>query len=545
MANWKEIRGLVAENARELVLIALVASVLAVYGQSARFLCIQLDDGGYIANNPQVLQGLTAGNIKWAFTTFCMGNWHPLTWLSHMLDTQFGFGPGPRHLVNVLLHAANTALLFLVLLRLTGKLGRSALVAALFALHPLHVESVAWLSSRKDVLSFLFGMVSLLAYDAYAKRRGAGAHAAYGLALAAMALSLMAKPLFVTLPCLLLLLDIWPLRRFSVTEASPAAAMRAARPLLVEKVPFLALTVGSSIMTALSQRQGQAVVSLEWLPLPVRALNAINAYGLYLWKTVFPHPLYVPYLGHFHELTFAGILVPLLVLLVITILAAALVRRAPYLLVGWLWFLGTLVPMIGLVQVGTQTMADRYTYLPLVGLFVMAVWALADMTARMPRLQRATAGAMVLVLLPVLMGLSYRQAARWHDDLTLFGHALRYDATNVFAVDNYGSVLIKCGRAKEAAAHYAQAIGRGVDNLDVLNNYGAALLLAGDYAKAAETFQKVLQRKPEDATVYSNLGAAYFKMSRPEEARRHLNEALRRDPRCETARGILKSLEGK
>lgn len=546
MATRKDIQILVRENARELIVIALLAAVLVVYGQSARFMCVQLDDGGYIANNPQVLQGLTPANIKWAFTTFCMGNWHPLTWLSHMLDTQFRFGPGPRHLVNVLLHAINTGLLFLLLHRMTGRLGRSALVAALFALHPLHVESVAWLSSRKDVLSFLFGMLALLAYDAYAKRKAAGAagiRLAYGLALAAMALSLMAKPLFVTLPCLMVLLDGWPLRRFIPASTAPGAMARAAWPLLWEKAPFFALTVGSSIMTALSQRHGQAVVSLDWLPLPIRMFNAVNAYGAYAWKTLFPYPLYVPYLGHFHALTLGSVALPLLALTAITAVAAVLVRRAPYLLTGWLWFLGTLVPMIGLVQVGTQTMADRYTYLPLVGLFVMAVWAAADLTARAPRVQTVAAAAMVLAVLPALMAMSYRQASYWRDDLTLFGHTLQYDATNLFAVDNYGSALINRGYAKEAAAHYAQAIGRGVDNVDITNNYGAALLLSGQPAKAAEAFRKVLQRKPGDPTVYSNLGAAYYQMNRPADARRYLNEALQRDPRCENALRVLQRLE--
>jgi hypothetical protein len=437
--------------------VALVLSLLAalpylaVGGLDA---FINMDDDVYVYENPRVLKGLTIEGVRWAFTAFHISNWHPLTWLSHMTDvTIFGNDARGHHLVNILLHSLNTSLLFLSLFRMTAALWRSALVAALFALHPLHIESVAWIAERKDVLSGLFFMLVLLAYEWYVRR---GGRRRYLLVALFLALGLMAKPMLVTVPFLLLLLDLWPLGRTAWAapagggEGSPVSPGR----LLWEKVPLLALALVSSGITFLAQRAGGAIKTLEFIGTDLRLANVAVSYVAYIGKTLWPLSLsmYYPFPPEMPP----GWKVGGAVLVTAAVTAAAVfLRRRPYFLVGWLWYLGMLVPVIGLVQVGDQAMADRYAYLPLTGLFVMAVWGSAELLRG--RRRRWSVGAAAGVLL-ILTPLAARQAGYWKDSITLFSHALSVAPGSHIIHNNLANSLVRAGRTNEAITHYREAL---------------------------------------------------------------------------------------
>ena len=366
--------------------LLLTAVTLSLYAPVRHFDFINFDDPAYVLNNPQVQAGITSSSIRWAFTQGHSSNWHPLTWISHMLDWQlFGRHAGGHHATNVLLHTGNTLLLFGLLIRLTGKAGRSAVVAGLFALHPLHVESVAWIAERKDVLSTFFGLWTLWAYARYADRPSA---ARYLAALGLFALGLMSKPMLVTWPFVLLLLDYWPLKR---VDSVPW------RTLLREKVPFLVLALASAVVTFLVQREGGAVAAISRISAGMRLQTALVAYVAYIGKLVWPTRLAVLY-PLAHSLPIAQVAGAVAVLAIITYAAWRGARRFPYLATGWLWYLGTLVPVIGLVQVGTQRMADRYTYIPYIGLFVFGVWGVADWAEQRKIPRGAMAGAAVTIL---------------------------------------------------------------------------------------------------------------------------------------------------
>ncbi|MEY4917416.1 MAG: hypothetical protein RL616_1329 [Verrucomicrobiota bacterium] len=361
---------------------------LCVFWPAKDFDFLGYDDPGYFSENPNILGGVTAANVAWAFTSGDAANWHPLTWLSLMLDAEiFGHGPAGPHLTNILFHAANAALLFFLLLRLTGARWRSLLVAALFALHPLHVESVAWIAERKDVLSLFFELLALLAYARWAQRGECGENK-FGIgikhhsspynfpALIFFTLALMSKPMAVTMPFLLLLLDAWPLRRFSISDFR----FPVLRTLVVEKVPFFALSGLACVITFIVQKNGGTVATLDAFPLGMRLENAFVSYARYLGKMFWPTPLANPYPhpGHWPVLLVLG---SIILLAVASILAFRWRDSRPYFFTGWFWFLGTLVPVIGLVQVGDQAMADRYSYLPLIGMFIALVWLAAELAA--------------------------------------------------------------------------------------------------------------------------------------------------------------------
>jgi hypothetical protein len=361
---------------------ALVVLTVVAYSGVRHLQFVPLDDQGYVYENPHVTAGLTAAGLRWALTTGDQANWHPLTWLSHMLDVQlFGVNAGYHHLTSLAIHTLNTLLLFFLLARTTAALGRSACVAAMFAVHPLHVESVAWIAERKDVLSTFFWLLTMGAYVWYARAPGRWRYAAV---VAGLVLGLMSKPMLVTLPFVLLLLDVWPVGRFSLAGGQPgsrhadarAARARTALALVREKIPLFILAACSIVITLLVQARGGAVRSIEILPIGVRVDNALTSYVMYLAKAVWPSGLAVfyPYNTSIHFGQWCGALA---ILAAITWLVIRARRSRPYLLVGWLWYLGTLVPVIGLVQVGTQSMADRYTYVPLIGVFVMGVWGVS------------------------------------------------------------------------------------------------------------------------------------------------------------------------
>jgi Flp pilus assembly protein TadD len=539
------------------VLLALVT--LLVYLPVRHYAFVDYDDPDYVTDNPIVQAGLTWSGFQWAFTTGHASNWHPLTWLSHMVDCQlFGLNAGRHHLVNVLFHATNAVLLLLLLWRMTGAFWRSALIAALFAWHPLHVESVAWVAERKDVLSTFFGLLTLMAYVRYAQRR---LKVDYLLALFFFACGLMAKPMLVTLPFVFLLLDYWPLRRvtgdgWQVTgDKKPVGQLStfnssafafgcgATAPkrsedgqlstLFLEKWPFFALAAASCVVTFVAQKRGEAVAPLEWCPLSSRIGNAAVAYVKYLFNSVYPVNLAVIYPLP-KEIPLMQVVGAMLVLAVISGLIWRARRQRPYLVTGWLWYLGMLVPVIGLVQVGLQSMADRYTYLPLIGVFLGAVFGLGDLAVRL----RLKSTLLVLVAVIVLAGCLFatvRQLQYWRDGETLFERALAVTKDNPIAQSHLGAALGEAGRLPEAMEHFREALRLKPDDDTAHDNLGHALLQTGQPQEAIEHFREALRLEPGSALAHNNLGVALAQTGQPQEAMEHFREALRLKPDYATA----------
>ncbi len=416
--------------------IALAVVTLLIYSRSFDAGFIQFDDPDYVVQNGHVLQGLTPDSVRWAFTTLACANWHPLTWLSLQLDASVygGSKAGGFHATNAFLHVANTVLLFLILGRMTGAVWQCATVAALFALHPLHVESVAWVSERKDVLSTLFWMLTMAAYVAYVRRPSLARYLLVALALAA---GLMAKPMLITLPFVLLLLDYWPLGRWKNGPAPALPSEIADRPLspgrlLWEKIPLIVVVLASCVVTFVAQRAGRAVGTLETYPLRVRLLNALLAACTYLGQMLLPIDLAVYYPHPGAQISIPLALAAGIVLLAISWLVLWPGRRFPYLAVGWLWYLGTLTPVIGLVQVGRQAMADRYTYVPSIGCFLILSWGVADL-ALARRWPRLAPGALAGVILGVCGALTWVQLGYWHDDFSVWEHTAEVTKSNALA----------------------------------------------------------------------------------------------------------------
>jgi tetratricopeptide (TPR) repeat protein len=576
--------------------VLLVVAVLLVFGQTLRHEFLNFDDDQYFYSNPQVQAGLTWNGVIWAFRTTDASNWHPLTWLSLMLDVElFGTGPAGPHLTNVLLHAANTVLLFLLLRRTTGAYWRSAFVAVLFGLHPLHVESVAWVAERKDVLSGLFFMLTLLMYARYvqggAKSQGSGvrwwASRCYWLAVLFFALGLMSKPMLVTLPFVLLLLDYWPLGRVtSLRQASgrlasdqpspgfgtagkwrvtrfriPVPQLSSFNHLLVEKLPFLLLSTASCVVTVLAQQK--VVATIEWLPMPLRIGNALVTYITYLGQMFYPTGLAVFYPHPVESLPAWKIELGLVLVFGISVAVLACGRKHPYLLVGWLWYLGTLVPVIGLMQVGEQARADRYTYLPLIGVFVMLAWGAGETFERW-RYRRQVLGAGGFIVAAVLMVCASIQTSHWRNSESLWKHTLACTSGNYIGHNNLGLALAMQGRPVEAIEHFQKAIeikpdyaeahnnfglllaerGRSAEArghfqialelepgyADAHNNFGLLLTAQGRPAEAMEQFQKALELKGNSAEAHNNLGLLLVSLGRPAEAVRHYEQALALKP---------------
>jgi tetratricopeptide (TPR) repeat protein len=505
---------------------------------------IILDDEVYVWHNAQVLVGWTGASLAWAWTTFHAGNWHPLTWMSLQLDAMlFGSGAAGFHLTNLLLHLANVLLLFWVLQRLTGAVWRSAVVAALFAVHPLHVESVAWVTERKDVLSTFFGLLALGAYGRYVERPGTGRYLLVSLFLA---LSLLAKPMLVTLPCVFLLLDYWPLRRWRPWPTTSGDEKEQSRPvplsrLVWEKVPLFALCLASSVATYLAQSAGGAVSSLARLPLGLRLVNAVWAYGVYLLKTVWPRGLYP-----FYPLTIATtsqFVIAALVVGIVTALVMIGARRRPYLVVGWFWFVGTLVPVIGLVQAGAQALADRYTYFPHIGLFLSLVWGGYDLLDAWKRAVPIAASVVVILLL-IGVWLTREQVNCWRDQTALCRHALAFDPHNYIARNLLGLALLQEGEPGQALDQFEETTRVQPGYAPALNNVGSALLALRKYPEAEEAFRRTLQIEPDNAETFENLGQAQFRQGKIAEALNNYREAVRLNPstaafRCNLALALF------
>jgi tetratricopeptide (TPR) repeat protein len=534
---------------------------------------VNFDDDDYVANNPHVQAGLTRAGFTWAFTTYTALNWHPLTWLSLQLDAQLhGLDPRGFHLTNLLLHAASTVVLFLALRGMTGAVWRSALVAALFAIHPLHVESVAWVSERKDVLSGLFWMLTLAVYAAYVRRPRWPAYAAL---IVVYALGLLAKPMLVTLPCVLLLLDYWPLRRWRAESREGRAESRKSARLLVEKLPLFALAAGCCVLTVAAQHD--VIKTTEEISLRARVLNVPVAYLMYLRKAFWPTDLAVlyPHAGSSLSVGMAAAAAAVLLLFTGLILWAA--RRRPYLVVGWLWFLGTLVPVIGLVQVGLQAMADRYTYIPLIGILLMLAWGVPDLLGQSDRARVAisAAGALVLGLCLVC---TWTQIRHWQNSRALWEHTVNVTSQNPVARYSLGRtlwqegktreaqgktaeaqtliaearkqleeavrlapsyVLARCaladllfnqGETQQAKGHCRAALEANPRSLPAYTTLGLALLREGNAAEARAAFEAALELEPASPVAHDGLGQALFRQGARSEAMRHFTAALAEKP---------------
>jgi tetratricopeptide (TPR) repeat protein len=534
--------------------LLLVGATLAAYWGVWTFEFVNLDDPAYITNNHRLADGLTYENITWSFTTNDVWNWHPLTWLSYLLDAElFGIDPGPFHTTNLLLHVTNTLLLYALLFCWTGAAGRSGFVAALFAMHPLHVESVAWVSERKDVLSTFFGLWALLAYGWYARRRSVGWYLA---ALALFALSLMSKQMLVTLPFLLLLLDVWPLKRTPLTSneqhgsettkgigsndtksgviCPPAPWSR----LVIEKIPFFALSVVSSLIIFLVQLHSGVVRPLHSFPLTERIANAIEVYVVYLVQMVWPTRLAAFYPYPEGTETSAQTVGAALLLLAITSVAVLLRKRHWYLLVGWFWYLGTLVPVIGLVQVGEQRMADRYTYFPLIGIFIAVTWLFWHLFAsEVWRRRLLPAGATLLLV--ALLGLTRQQTRHWRNSELLWQHAVDVTEGNYQAHMNLGGVYYDGRRIDEAIRHWRITLEIRPEFPSALCSMGAALASLGRNEQAEFYFRHALRVEPGFAPAHFNWGDMLSANKQFAEAIRHYLEALKSDDESFAALDVL------
>jgi Tfp pilus assembly protein PilF len=546
------------------ICLFLILITLVVYFQVGTFDFNSYDTADYVYENRYVKAGLTTRSINWAFSAVHASNWHPLTWLSHMLDVQiFGLDSGRHHLINVIFHIANTLLLFGVLRLMTGNLWPSGLVAILFALHPLHVQSVAWVAERKDVLSTFFGLLAIWAYMGYGQRPTIGRYMPVFLFFI---LGLLAKPMIVTLPFVLLLLDFWPLERFQFEFTRPKGSTPSETiskgSLVVEKIPLFIAAAASCVVTVYAQQAGGAVSSLAEISLSDRIVNALVSYAGYIARMIWPAKLAViyPYPGGWPAWQ---IWTACCLLAGLSFLVIRYCKSRPWLLVGWLWYLGTLVPVIGLVQVGAQAMADRYTYLPSIGLFIMFAWGLPDLMGRF-RVKKPVLVIITAAIVIALGAVAYKQVGYWQNTVTLFEHTLEVTQNNYVAHNNLGHhwmergktdravthfnkalqinpdfeiahlnlglILSRQGRLGAAIKHYFQALQINPDYTIAHNNMGNALYRLGKADKAIGYYLEAIRIDPEYAEVYNNLGAALIRVGEIEKAVVFFKEALRIDP---------------
>jgi len=529
---------------RALFSLLLVAAVIVCYAPAAHNGFLNYDDDAYVTNNPHVRAGFTWATVKWAFTTYDAANYHPVTWLSHALDCRlFGVNPAGHHEVSVLLHAANAVLLFLLLARAFGYTWRSLFIAALFAVHPVNVESVAWTAERKNVLSMLFFLLAMHAYVWYTRRPRMGR---YAVIVLVFALALLSKPQVITFPFLLLLFDYWPLRRVGEGDEGVPAPLqgwpnvrsprRSLGWLVLEKVPFLILSIASAVITIKAQKAGGAVQSLtQYSPL-LRSETAVIAYARYLGKALWPARLVAlyPHPTRLYPLWQVGAALGLLVLITA---AVFYFRGRGYALFGWFWFLGVLVPMLGLVQVGAQAMADRYAYIPFIGLFVMMTWLAADSVAayrkRTRRFSILTVAVPAIFCLATLGFHTYRQVSYWHDTQSFWERTIALTENNYVAHDSLGEYLARRGDMEGAVVHFRAALAIRPDDLPANLNLGTYYHGHGNLRAAIERYQMVAVYAGDPglrATAYGNLGSAYRSLGDPGRAKQSFEEAIKAQP---------------
>jgi cytochrome c-type biogenesis protein CcmH/NrfG len=504
------------------ICIALVVLTWAVFGQTLRYDFVNYDDPRYVYQNTRITTGINLANVAWAFTHIHSENWHPLTTITHMFDCQlYGLKAGWHHFTNVLLHTVAVVLLFIALQRMTGALWRSAFVAAVFAVHPLHVESVAWIAERKDVLSAVFFMLTMLAYLHYTRAPSIGR---YFTVVLVVALGLMSKPMLVTLPFVLLLLDYWPLARIDGQRSNNG---RRVLQLVLEKIPLLALCAVSSIVTFLAQRG--AIGWTEQLPMLARINNTLVTYIVYIRQMFWPARLAVFYPHPENRLPVFEIGLAVIVLIGITAAAFVFRKKAPYLMTGWLWYLGMLVPVIGLVQVGWQGHADRYSYLPQIGLYIAVTWAVTDLT-RSWRFQHVTLGAAALVVVGALTWRAWLQTFYWRDSETLFTHALAVTSNNDVALNNLGIIFMERGQLDDAISKLRAAIELRPENGPAHDNLAKALLKKGQVAEAMVHYRKFLEIEPENVEARNTLGTALIQQGQVKGAIEQWQDALALQP---------------
>jgi tetratricopeptide (TPR) repeat protein len=502
------------------IVLALAAGCFVIYGQTAWFNFISIDDSGYVYENAVVTKGLSWEAIKWAFTTYSQANWHPLTWLSYLTDTTlFGSTPGVYHLVNMLFHAANSVLVYIVLKNLTGSAWRSAMVSALFAFHPVHVESVAWIAERKDVLSTFFWFLTTYFYVRYARLKTddtatgdpAKTKLLWSLYLqmaVAMILGLMAKPMLVTLPFTLLLLDYWPLARLEKFSVSNIL------PLIKEKIPLFVLSAASSVITIFAQKAGGAVVSLEYLPFYARLVNSLIAVAKYVAMMFYPVHLGVLY-PYDKDLSIPQASSSILLIVLVSIYTVWEIKRKKYLFVGWFWFIGTLIPVIGLVQVGLQSLADRYTYIPFIGLSVAIVWLAAEL---FKSLDRKILGAAACLILIVFGWLAFKQTALWKDSESLYLQTIAVTKNNGFIEQNLCLHYSTQNKLEEAEVQCKNAAEHAPTYHNIYKLLGVINFKRGNFSEAAQQFTHALELKPDDSGAFSDLAKALLLQGRLDEA---------------------------
>jgi len=535
------------EKKRLILCLLLAAATVLLYNPVNRHPFINYDDDRYVVQNAHI-RGPWAETIRWAFTTTAEANWHPLTWLSHALDYElFHLNAGGHHLDSVLLHAVNVVLLFLLLLWGTGRSGRSLIVAALFAVHPLNVESVAWVAERKNLLCTFFMFLALWAYGWYARRPDLQR---YVVVVAAFACGLMSKPMVITFPFALLLIDYWPLGRVRGIRASTLGDVpqQSIPKLLAEKIPLLALSAASAWITMHAQRAGGAVRSATQFSFRVRLENSIVAYAAYLWKMIWPAKLAVLYPHPGNSLPAWQVALSVAVLLAISVLVWRCSSKR-YLETGWLWYLGTLVPVIGLVQVGYQAMADRYTYIPLIGVFVLVVWGIADSFDRL-KISVAWRAIPVVLVLGCLSWATHRQIGYWASGYDLWSHTLAVNPQNFIAEDNLGDSLLALGKPDEAFAHFQRAAEIVPRDPWSHANMGTYLQQHGQLRAAIAQYAITLNVSvdlPMRALVFTNLGAAFRDLGDYADARASYDQALAIGPNLASAyfgRGMLFEKQG-
>ncbi|MBW2641920.1 MAG: tetratricopeptide repeat protein [Deltaproteobacteria bacterium] len=513
-----------------IISLLLILAIIIAYGQVKNFDFVGYDDQEYVTENSQVQKGLSVVGIIWAFTTFHSVNWHPMTWLSHMLDCElYGLNPMGHHWTNIILHIANTILLFLVLKLMTGTIWRSAFVAALFALHPLHVESVAWISERKDVLSTFFGLLMIGAYYRYVKSPD---FKNYLLVIIFLSIGLMSKPMLVTFPFVLLLLDFWPLERFHYKNGCFLQSERTTDygsigifRLILEKIPLLIPVVISCILTFLAQKSGGAVQALGSLSLINRIANALVSYVNYVLKMFWPSKLAVFYPHPGNTLLAWQIFGAALLIACVCFFAIRAAKKYPYIVIGLFWYLGTLVPVIGLVQVGEQAMADRYTYVPLVGLFIIVAWGVSDLFRKW-HYQKIYFGVFAMIILSALTARTFFQVSYWKNGVTLFEHAIKVTENNYKAHNNLAAALNPIDLDR-AIYHFKEALRIHPKYITALCNLGLALYNKGNYDEAVLYFTKALKIDPQKTDTRMDLANILFLQAKPEKAISQYREILK------------------
>ena len=513
-----------------IICVFLVLATLTVYGQTRTHDFIGYDDDKYVTQNRFVSQGLSREGVIWAFSSTHASNWHPVTWLSHMLDVElFGMNAGAHHLTNLFFHILNSLLLFTVFRKMTARVWQSAIVALLFALHPLHVESVAWVAERKDVLSTFFWLLTIWSYARFARNP---VMVRYLAVVGFFAIGLMAKPMVVTLPFVLLLLDYWPLNRFKAGQTNNHTGKSdpglAALRLVYEKIPLFVLAGLSCGVTFMAQKKGEALGLLDVHPLTMRVANAVASYVKYIQKLIWPHDLAILY--PYPEVITAGqVLAGWAVLGCITFLAVRYCKRLPWLFVGWFWYVGTLVPVIGLVQVGVQAMADRYTYIPFIGLFLILTWG-APLLIGKWHYKNIALSVITTVIFFVLITTTWTQVSYWKNSIRLFEHALRVTKLNYVIHNNLGFELVLQDQKDQAIKHYKQALRINSEFEQAHVNLGSVLFSQAKIEESFAYYQAVLKARPEFARVHYNFGVLLLKIGRVDEAIVHFQETLRIKP---------------